>query len=208
VAGRPIGSSANFARFYVQDSTYHLLSRRFTLARSTRFGIEQPFGASTTSIPLPERFFAGGGLSLRGFGLNQAGPRDLGTGFPVGGLAMLIFNQELRFPMRLPFVGNRVGGAIFYDAGNVFQNVHRITFRTSPPSTGDLSYFSHTIGLGFRYATPIGPVRVDLAYQLNAPRFQFCAAGGTPSSLCPTGQGITTARLPRFQIFFNLGSIF
>jgi len=209
VAGRPIGSSATFARFFFQNSAYHPLSRRFTFARSTRFGIEQAFGASTaTSIPLPERFFAGGGLSLRGFGLNQAGPRDPVTGFPVGGLAMLVFNQEFRFPMRLPFVGNRVGGAIFYDAGNVFQNVHRITFRTSPPSAGDLDYFSHTIGFGFRYTTPIGPVRVDLAYQLNAPRF-FLPGGGAS---CPTSNPATPTapcqRLPRFQFFFNLGQIF
>jgi outer membrane protein assembly factor BamA len=209
VAGRPIGSSATFSRFLFQDSSYHPLRRRFTFARSTRFGFEQPFGASTaTSIPLPERFFAGGGLSLRGFGLNQAGPRDPGTGFPVGGLAMLIFNQELRFPMRLPFVGNRVGGAIFYDAGNVFQNVRRITFRTSPPSAGDLNYFSHTVGFSFRYATPIGPVLVDLAYQLNAPLFLVPGGGAS----CPTGNPATPTapcqRLPRFQFFFNLGQIF
>jgi len=209
VAGRPIGSSATFARFFFQNSTYHPLTRRFSFARSTRFGIEQPFGASTaTNIPLPERFFAGGGLSLRGFGLNQAGPRDPVTGFPVGGLAMLIFNQELRFPMRLPFVGNRVGGALFYDAGNVFTNVHRITLRANPPSAGDLSYFSHTIGFGFRYATPIGPVRVDLAYQLNAPRFFLPAGHEACATGNPAAPAAPCARLPRFQFFFNLGSVF
>ncbi len=59
-----------------------------------------PFRPQTTTvqlIPLPERFFAGGGTSLRGFALNQAGPRD-STGFPVGGQALLAFNQEFRFP--------------------------------------------------------------------------------------------------------------
>src|SRR6185437_16048540 len=99
--------------------------RAFVLARSLRFGIEEPLGdtvksaatectsagltASLQVIPLPERFFAGGGTSIRGFGLNQAGPRDPCTGFPVGGLALLAFNQELRFPMKLPWVGNRLG---------------------------------------------------------------------------------------------------
>ena len=111
--------------------------------------------------------------------------------------------------MRLPFVGNRVGGALFYDAGNVFRNVHRITLHPTPPSAGDLNYFSHTIGFGFRYATPIGPVRLDLAYQLNAPR--FFVPGGKAS--CPTGSSMPPstapcARLPRFQFFFNLGQIF
>jgi len=72
-------------------------------------------------IPLPERFFAGGGTSLRGFALNQAGPRDSQTGFPVGGQAMLVFNQEFRFPLRLPYAGNRLGGTLFYDGGNVYK---------------------------------------------------------------------------------------
>jgi len=210
VAGRPIGSSATFLRFFFQNSSYHPLSRRFFLARSSRFGMERPFsGSSLVNIPLPERFFAGGGTSLRGFGLNQAGPRDGVTGFPVGGLAMLIFNQELRFPMRLPIVGNRLGGALFYDVGNVFTSVRRINLRLTPPSAGDLNYMSHTIGFGFRYGTPIGPVRVDLAYQLNSPR--FFVPGGTES--CPNGSPIPPvtspcARLPRFQFSFNLGSVF
>ena len=133
---------------------------------------------------------------------------------------MLIFNQELRFPMRLPFVGTRLGGALFYDAGNVFQNVHRITLRATPPSPSDLNYFSHTIGFGFRYGTPVGPVRVDVAYQINSPQFFVsctlssagCVPLPPPSPVCVPGTpncfGRTLARLPRFQFFFNLGAIF
>ena len=206
VAGKPIGSSASFARLFVQNSTFHPLGRRFVFARSARFGVQTPLGNTLSSeIPLPELFFAGGGQSLRGFGLNQAGPRDPKTGFPVGGQAMLIFNQEFRFPMRLPFVGSRLGGALFYDAGNVFSSVRRITLRPSPPSPDDVNYFSHTLGIGFHYRTPIGPVRVDLAYQLNAACFSLPAAASAPRVPgCAPGQ----ARLPRFQFFFNLGSIF
>ena len=67
-----------------------------------------------------------------------------------------------------------------------------------------MNYFSHTIGLGFRYGTPIGPVRVDLAYQLNPARFNVpCTVDPVA---CPTGTRLT--RLPRFQFFFNFGSIF
>ncbi len=214
LAGKPIGSSASFVRLFFQNSTFHPLQRRYVFARSVRFGAQTPIGNTLSSeIPLPERFFAGGGNSLRGFGLNQAGPRDPKTGFPVGGQAMLIFNQEFRFPMRLPFVGTRLGGAIFYDAGNIFANVRSITLRTTPPApifsagqpgvcqlncSNELNYFSHTIGFGLRYATPIGPVRVDLGYQLNSVLF-----------LVPDGTGgLRTSRLPRFQFFFNLGSIF
>jgi len=225
IAGTSIGSTASFARLFVQNSSYHPVGRRFVFARSVRFGIEEPFGKTVSTvilplrgnvlpnvIPLPERFFGGGGTSLRGFGLNQAGPRDPTTGFPIGGLALLIFNQELRFPMRLPFVGTRLGGALFYDAGNVFSRVGHISLRASPSSvataTGDLNYFSHTIGFGFRYATPIGPVRVDLGYQLNPAQFQFCEVGSPASPQCPPGQQLSTTKLPRFQFFFNLGSIF
>src|SRR5262249_57560257 len=80
-----------------------------------------------------ERFFGGGGTSLRGFALNQAGPRDSVTGFPVGGQAMLVLNQEFRFPMRLPFIGTSLGGALFYDGGNVYSRLTRISFRASLP---------------------------------------------------------------------------
>lgn len=241
-----IGSSASFLRFSFQNSTYHPIKRRFSFARSIRFGILSPyrdtvslsFPAPTTPplptvIPLPERFFAGGGTSLRGFALNQAGPRDSVTGFPVGGQALLVLNQEFRFPMRLPFLGTSLGGAFFYDGGNVYSRLTRISFRTNLPSptlalqnpalpasstnlptcvancSNELNYFSHTAGLGFRYKTPVGPIRIDLGYQLNRPLFVIpipCPAN-TPS--CVSGSlGQQSTRLPGFQIFFNLGSTF
>jgi len=244
VADTYFGSSASFLRFFLQNSTYHPIKRRFSFARSIRFGILAPyrdtvsltFPAPTcppapatctlpTVIPLPERFFAGGGTSLRGFALNQAGPRDSITGFPVGGQAMLVLNQEFRFPMRLPFIGTSLGGAFFYDGGNVYSRLSRISFRTSLPApqfrapnpnetpcpttqplcktdfTNELNYFSHTAGLGFRYKTPVGPIRIDLGYQLNRPLFVVP---------CPTTTTcvVKSTRLPGFQIFFNLGSSF
>src|SRR5579885_2139765 len=230
-----IGSSASFLRFYFQNSTYHPIKPGFSFARSVRFGVLAPyretvsltFPAPTTPplpvvIPLPERFFAGGGTSLRGFGLNQAGPRDSVTGFPVGGQAELIFNQEIRFPMRLPFVGTSLGGAIFYDAGNVYTRLDQISFRLTlpkptllpqPPNTqnplctipsqctNSLHYFSNTVGLGLRYATPVGPIRVDLGYLINRPEIVVpCQTGSTAC--------FKLTRLPAFQIFFNFGSSF
>ncbi len=208
IAGKVIGSSANFGRFFYQNSTYYQLLKWLTFARSTQIGIEQTFaGSSAIDIPLPERFFAGGGNSIRGFGLNEAGSRDPDTGFPIGGDALIVFQQELRFPLKLPKFGTKVGGALFYDAGNVFSGVNRISLRYFPTaaevSTGDLAYFSHTVGFGLRYSTPIGPVRVDFAYQLNPAQFFACTISGTSCTGPPTLQ-----RLPHFQFFFNLGSVF
>jgi outer membrane protein insertion porin family len=238
LAGTAIGSSASFFRLFVQNSTYHKISRNWSFARSLRLGLLQPY-ASTVSltfpaqtgtpspqlIPLPERLYAGGGTSLRGFALNQAGPRDALTGFPVGGQATLVLNQELRFPLKLPIIGTSLGGAFFYDGGNVYSRLKRITLRWSSPEpifktaypglppgrfnpttcvyncTNELNYFSNTIGFGLRYATPVGPIRIDLGYELNRPEFVIPCKNNVP--LCQQG-----ARLPRFQIFFNLGSSF
>lgn len=243
IADTSIGSSASFLRFFFQNSSYHPITHNFTFARSIRIGTLFPYHDTyslsfpiptmkpfPTVIPLPERFFAGGGTSLRAFALNQAGPRDE-TGFPVGGQAMLILNQEFRFPMRLPFLGTQLGGALFYDGGNVFSRISKVTFRSSPPrptfvvanpalpisptnlSTcvsncgNELNYFSHTIGLGVRYATPVGPIRVDLGYQLNRPTFAIQCRNVPFDPLKPIScqQG---TQLPRFQIFFNLGASF
>jgi outer membrane protein insertion porin family len=211
VAAKPLASSANFTRFFFQDSTYFRFGRRLVFARSTSFGLQSPFSGSVSNdIPLPERFFAGGGGSLRGFGLNQAGPRDPLTGFPIGGLALLEFNQDLRFPMHLPWIGDKLGGGIFYDAGNVYSSFNAISLRLSPATpifsstspttciencTNQLNYFSHTVGFEFRYATPVGPISIDLGYQLNPALFLLPAASG----------GMTLQRLPAFQFFVNLG---
>ena len=238
IADTKIGSSASFARLFFQNSTYTPIKRGWSFARSTRLGFLQPyrntvsltFPAQTTPplpevIPLPERFFAGGGTSLRGIALNQAGPRDADTGFPVGGQAVLIFNQELRFPLKLPFAGTGLGGTLFYDGGNTYSRLTRMTFRWSPPDpvikaaypgypagrfnptqcvencSNELNYFSHTIGVGLRYATPVGPIRIDVGYELNRPQFVIPCRNG--AVLCQEA-----TRLPAIQVFFNLGSSF
>jgi outer membrane protein assembly factor BamA len=238
IADTAIGSSASFVRAFFQNSTYTPIKRNWSFARSLRVGILQPyrdtvslsFPAQTTTpvpklIPLPERLFAGGGTSLRGFALNQAGPRDAISGFPVGGQALLVFNQELRFPLKVPYVGTSLGGAFFYDGGNVFSRLSRVGFRWMPPvpvfkttypgvppgrfnptqcnsnCTNELNYFSHTIGFGLRYATPVGPIRIDLGYELNRPLIVVPCRNAVV--FCQEG-----TRLPKFQIFFNLGSSF
>jgi len=127
--------------------------------------------------------------------------------------------------MRLPFIGAALGGALFYDGGNVFSRLSRVTLRPYSPKpvfnpanptqclfncTNELNYFAHTVGFGFRYGTPVGPIRIDLGYQINRPSFvaPICP-NGVNSVNCEQGQlGFKATRLPGFQIFFNLGSTF
>jgi outer membrane protein insertion porin family len=246
-----LGSQSNFARALAQDSTYYAFGptkHKFVFARSTTLGLEQvyrgttvlPPGACNLSglatscpagisvIPLPEVFFAGGGNSHRGFGLNQAGPRDPDSGFPVGGTAQFVNSEELRFPsVSLPYLGEGFGFAVFHDMGNVFTAEHDMLkglLRWHQPDPAQClqtdgaansacmtqfdnsgyDYTSHAVGLGLRYKTPIGPLRFDFGYNLN-PTSYF--QGITFSS---TGQAETysTQRLQHFNVFFSIGQPF
>ncbi|HWF39591.1 MAG TPA: POTRA domain-containing protein [Candidatus Acidoferrales bacterium] len=216
IASTALASSADFFRGSFQNSTFTSFGRDFVFARSVRFGVEQTYGDTTEGIPttcsaaatsnldqsivpLPERFFGGGGTSIRGFGLNQAGPRDPCTGFPIGGLALLAFNQELHFPTKFSIAGSRIGGALFYDGGNVYRDINHISLSWKSSSLTDLSYFSHTVGIGLRYPTPVGPVTLDFGYQLNPAQYQATNAQTNITQIF---------RLPHFQFSFNIGPVF
>jgi len=254
VASSYFGSEADFSRLLVQNSTYHLVgknrpnSRKFVIARSTRLGLETVFGntlilppgqpcptpgattcVTPTVIPLPERFFTGGGNSHRGFGLNQAGPRDPTTVFPLGGAALFLNNIELRLPpVTLPFFQDNLSFAIFHDAGNVFTSntdmLHGLGHWRQP--TPDLcksaatraacnyNYISQAIGVGLRYKTPIGPVRFDFGYNLNPPAFPTCqtvpnSRNPLPTSSCPSSSPFfLPQQLSHFNVFFSIGQTF
>jgi outer membrane protein insertion porin family len=206
VASHVLGSQTNFARFLVQHAEYYAFGYkgRFVLAHSVRLGIEQPWGGPSAIVPLPERFFAGGGNSLRGFAINEAGPRDPETGFQVGGEAMFVNNLELRLPpVPLPFIGKSLSPVIFHDMGNVFASasdlfpsLFRWSERTECSSTTcNFNYTSHGVGGGIRYRTPIGPVRFDVGYNLNPPVF-------------PIGNQNRSEVLHRVNFFFSIGQTF
>ena len=135
VSWRDFGSQANFLRFTGQNSTYYALGSHLVFARKTQFGVVSPYGSLysitvpasngqpaevilTDSIPLPERFFMGGSESMRGFSINQAGPRDPDTGYPIGGNALFLNSFELRSS----FAQRRLGVVLFEDAGNVYDS--------------------------------------------------------------------------------------
>jgi outer membrane protein assembly complex protein YaeT len=205
------GSETRYSRILARNTSYHRVfgSRELVLARSTnigwlynqnRFGEEDP--AARIPIPLPERFFSGGSSTHRGFPENQAGPRDLRTGFPIGGGALLTNNVELRFPL----LGDNIGGVAFHDMGNVYSSLDKLSFRQTQRDIADFEYMVHAVGFGVRYRTPIGPVRLDLAYVPNSPR--FFGFRGTREELLSGGGSFVVQRISRFQFHFSLGQTF
>jgi outer membrane protein assembly factor BamA len=226
-------SQANFNQLDASNSSYYQFGRdRFVLARNTRYGQERAYGVpADEGIPLPERLYGGGGNSLRGFGVNSAGPRDPQSGFPIGGAAVFINSTELRLPPpTLPFVGNELSFVLFHDMGNVFTNSRDVwpsflRFRQQnragcrnltpgPPagtvtSTGtegtcSFNYFSHAPGLGLRYHTPVGPVRVDFSWNLNPPIYPVTYNTLTNTNLAKPYVG----EAAHFNFFFSLGQSF
>ncbi len=212
VAANQLGSETSFLRGFVQNSSYHRLIGGLILARTTQFGVQTPFGekrlispenaneVATRAIPISERFYSGGGSSHRGFGLNQAGPRDLETGFVVGGNALLLNSAELRFP-----IWRSISGATFHDAGNVFASIRDVSFRQHQRSSTDFNYISHGVGMGIRYVTPVGPMRLDVGYSLNPTRFRFFEI------VEQDGQNVrndVSSSLSRWQFLFSVGQTF
>jgi outer membrane protein assembly complex protein YaeT len=202
-AAKALGSQTGFTRFVGHNATYHPVGfgSRLVLARSITFGWEQRL-SGPQDIPLPEKFFAGGAESHRGFPENQAGPRDPETGFPLGGKALLMNQVELRFPL----IGDNVRGVLFEDAGNVYSGLNSVSFRVKQRGLQDFNYMVHAVGFGVRYQTPVGPIRLDLGYSINPPRF-FGFTGTQQQLQAGTGQ-LTNQQISHFQFHFSLGQAF
>lgn len=202
-ASKTFGSQADFTRLLAQNATYHAFGfgNRYVLARALTFGWLHNLRRDA-EIPLPERFFAGGAESHRGFPQNQAGPRDLLTGFPLGGRALLVHRLELRFPLS----GDNLGGVFFQDAGNLYSAMNALSLRIRQRRLTDFDYMVHAVGFGLRYRTPIGPLRLDLAYCLNPP--SFVGFKGTREELLFGGGLRTLQQISHFQFHFSLGQAF
>ena len=211
LASKIFGSQVNFGRGLARNATYHRIGKKLVLARQLTFGDIIPydygtrFASASEAVPFPERFFGGGGTSLRAFPENQAGPRDFKTGFPIGGNALLFNNTELRFPL----FGDNIGGVLFHDAGNIYTNFDKISFRVHQENLQDFDYMAHAVGFGLRYRTPIGPVRVDLAYSLNPPSFFGCNGNIDQLVDCGNNPALRTNRaVGHLQFFFSIGQAF
>ncbi|MGE5205588.1 MAG: POTRA domain-containing protein [Chlamydiota bacterium] len=168
-----LGSNFSFARLMMQTAYYKDIFRGIIWANSLRIGLEQPFGNS--HVPLSEKFFSGGVSTLRGFPLNGAGPQQTipacGTPgvastcslitVPTGGDQLFLINSEFRIPINydLPLVHKNLGVVPFYDGGNVYQKIGFHDFGAN---------YTNSVGIGLRYKTPVGPIRIDVGHNLNS----------------------------------------
>jgi outer membrane protein insertion porin family len=142
-------SDSEFVKSRLSASGTWTFRNGTSLATSIRVGVLNTYG-STESVPISERFFAGGQSTIRGFELDGVGPQE--DGRPVGGEASLILNQEFRFP-----VWGRLGGVLFYDAGNVYRELGDF----------DPSDLRHVLGTGIRFNAPFGPLRLEYGVKLD-----------------------------------------
>lgn len=230
IASSFLGSQRNFIRALGRNATYYRLPGHMVLARQITFGVIKPFHTSAdlsaaSAVPLPERFFGGGNLTQRGFGENQAGPRDIGamvgtngmptqpTGFPIGGNALLFHSTELRVPL----IGANIDGVLFHDMGNIYTDLSSVSFRFRQQDNQDFNYMVHAAGIGIRYRTPVGPIRADFAYSINPP--SFVGFNGTvdqllncdprkPANQLPAYCVGVPQQLSHFQFFFSIGQTF
>jgi outer membrane protein assembly complex protein YaeT len=173
IAARALGGQVGFMKTYMQAFWFHRIprTRGFVFATRAAVGLADGFERETQpldeegnpipgppivveDLPASERFFAGGDTTIRGYALDSVGAPDTisPTGFPTGGNSVLILNGELRLP-----VWRDIGAALFMDGGNVFRRVTQF----------EAAELRGSVGFGLRYASPIGPLRVDLGFKLD-----------------------------------------
>lgn len=198
-----LGANIGFNKFQANYQTYYTFGRlkKTTLAGRAIVGLANVYSKANRftdpqfqelngTLPISERFFAGGSTTLRGFEFDGAGPRVVVVPqgifrnsnreivtlnpftIPFGGNALVITNLEARVPLT-----SAVQVVPFYDGGNVFRRVGDI-FRKPAPQTDSVfltnlqSRWSNTFGLGLRIKTPFGgAAAVDYGYLLNPPQF-------------------------------------
>jgi outer membrane protein insertion porin family len=150
VAPQVLGSDFDFVKEFAQLSLTRAFGRSpFTWAHGYRVGLIQVFGGQR--LPFDDLFRAGGPNSIRGFDIDEVGPLGAND-LPLGGEALIVINQELRY--RNARTG--LGGAVFYDAGNVFAKARDIDF-----------HLRHSVGVGLRYDSPLGLLRFDVGFPLS-----------------------------------------
>jgi len=180
VAARAIGSQVGFVKSFITGQTFHSVpgSSGIVLAGSARLGMAAEFDTENP-IPEPERFFAGGDTTVRGFAPDTLGVRHEPidrqadtineNGFPIGGNATVVLNGEVRVPVR-----GGLSVVSFFDTGNVFQRLGQL-------NVGELR---SAVGFGVRYKSPFGPLRVDVGFKTRVETFT-CTGADNVARPCP-----------------------
>jgi len=169
VAGGVLGGDNEFYTATGNYQRYHAVRMGSVLAWRVRVGFADAYGSSP-EVPVENRFFLGGGNSVRGYGESSLGPRYIDQGGVLrvnGGDFMMLANVEVRFPF--PLLGKwNFGGAFFLDSGNVWASASDVQagdFRLySKSAETTFDDYRYGVGFGIRYNTPIGPIRLDYGY--------------------------------------------
>lgn len=137
----------SFYRIEGEARVFKPVVRDAILAWRTRGGVVYPYGGEAEIAP-GERFFLGGGSTIRGYAFNTVGPED-SEGNPTGGRVMLLGNIESR--MRI--LGS-LWVALFLDSGGIWESIDAISLNTAGLG----------VGMGLRFSTPFGPLRLDYGF--------------------------------------------
>ncbi|MEF9475331.1 MAG: outer membrane protein assembly factor BamA [Candidatus Mariimomonas ferrooxydans] len=148
-ASRAFLSETEFVKVVFQNAWYSRIKKGLIFAFALKGGIAHGFG-DTVELPIVERFFLGGRTTVRGYDHDTLGPKGADDS-PTGGNIFALANGELRISL-----GRGFGMVTFIDAGNVWKKISEVN-----------SVLRYTAGLGLRYITPVGPVRLDYGHKLN-----------------------------------------
>jgi outer membrane protein assembly complex protein YaeT len=184
--GKFLGGDYDYYEITGEGRYYLTIAGRAVLALRARAGsidaigfeggsLDEPPG--TAHVPFYKRYFLGGATNLRGWGRFEVAPLS-GAGLPLGGHSFANFSTEIRAP-----IWGNLSGVVFLDGGNVWSDPWDLKL-------GDMRY---DVGPGLRYNTPIGPIRVDVGYQLNP--IEGLRINGEPEKR-------------RFRIHFSIGQAF
>ena len=143
-------SGAAFLKLKGEGSAYQSLDTASKFVLAERVAIGSIVGTGLQNVPADRRFYSGGGGSVRGYAYQGIGPKDF-TGQPIGGLSFFETSVEMRIA-----VTDTIGIVPFVDAGTVSTK--------SMPNFSDVKVGA---GVGLRYVTPFGPLRIDAAVPLN-----------------------------------------
>lgn len=149
-AGEFLGGTNDFVRFQVEGSLFRPISGDLIGLAHAEVGLINSFGGD--DIPVTERFFMGGLYTLRGFEYRKVGPLE--DGEPVGGAKSFLVNMEATYPL---IRDANIKGVLFLDAGNVWADEEKM----------DLDELRYGAGFGFRWAAPIGLLRLEWGFNLD-----------------------------------------